>query len=154
MQRILALAIVAFLIYVVLTQGLPWLKGQLGPESAGQGGRAGGETEHRCVEAAWQANETLAGQIRSFSRPPVDAELWGISFAEVVREIGSAEIECGSCLTEACDKAGTAVAEIRELALQFDDAVRGDPTGWRNPARRQERINRLLNEARTLAGGF
>lgn len=154
MGRILSLAIVAFLIYIVLTQGLPWLKGQLGAESGGEASGGGGEREYRCVETAWQANETLISQIRSFSRPPVDAEMWGVAFAEVMRDIGTAEVECGTCLTAACGKAGTAAAELRDLAMQFDGVVRGDASGWSNPARQQERINQLLDDARTLAGGF
>ena len=151
MGRILTLAIIAIVVYVAYTQGLPWLKEALSlepSEEVGGPGRGGGS---RCVETAWRASEKLAGEVRH-ARPPVDLDAWGISYQEISRAIGTAEIECSSCLAEACRKAQAAVSELRGLALQFDDMARGDRQGMGNPAHQMERIHRLLNEARALAG--
>ena len=153
MGRIVTLLIVLFLIYFIYTQSLPWLKQSLGLETDQEVGGAVPGGQSRCVRTAWQANETFAGQVRLFPGPPVDPLEWAISFQQITRGIGAAEIACSSCLSEACRKAATAASELRSLSLQFDDMVRGDQRGWSNPATQQERINRLLNEARRLDAG-
>ncbi len=152
MGRFITLLVALVLVGFVYTQSLPRLKQSVGLETDPVGGAVPGG-QNRCVETARRANETFAGRVRLFPGQAIDPLEWTISFQEIIREIGAAEIACSSCLSEACRKAATAASELRSLSLQFDEMVRGDQRGWSNPATQQERINRLLNEASRLDTG-
>ena len=153
MGRIITLLVVLVLVYFIYAQSLPWLKQSLGLETDQEVGGVVPGSQRRCVETAWQANETFVGQVRLFPGPPIDPLEWAVSFQQITRGIGAAEIACSSCLSEACRKAATAASELRSLSLQFDDMARRDQLGWGNRATQQERINRLLSEARRLNPG-
>jgi hypothetical protein len=153
MGRIITLLVVLVLVYFIYAQSLPWLKQSLGVETDQEVGGVVPGGESRCVETAWQANETFVGQVRLFPGPPIDPLEWSVSFQLITRGIGAAEIACSSCLSEACRKAATAASELRSLSLQFDDMARRNQLGWGNRTTQQERINRLLNEARRLNPG-
>ena len=64
--------------------------------------------------------------------------------------LAAAENAC-SCSTEACAKGTDAVYELRTMFDEFNDIAHGNPMGIGNPARRQERVFALLNQARGLA---
>ena len=49
-------------------------------------------------------------------------------------------------------KAVEAAGELRMMYSQFDSMARGTATGFGNPARHQEKVFDLLDEARALAG--
>ncbi len=151
MGRIVTLIVVLAVVYFAYTQGLPVLKQRLGLEPQEDVGGSIPVGEARCVETAGRANRTLGQQVRQFARPPADSEMWSISYQQITGDIGAAEAACAGCLSEACRKATAAVSEMRSLAMQIDDTVRGDLGGMSNPATKQERINRLLDEARSLA---
>jgi len=150
MGRIITLLVVLVLVYFIYAQSLPWLKRSLGVETDQEVGGVVPGSQSRCVETAWQANETFVGQVRLFPGPPIDPLEWAVSFQQITRGIGAAEIACSSCLSEACRRAATAASEMRSLSLRFDDMARRNQLGWSNAAPQQVRINQLLNEALRL----
>ncbi len=154
MGGFIKLIVIGILGYFVVTQGLPMIKEKFGDRPRGAMTESASEAGlSACIGAAEQANSTLSGQIRQFSRPPIDSQAWGFAFTEISRDIGAAEIQCGSCFSESCAAAGSAVAEMRAMALQFDGMASGNSRGFSNPASRQERIDGLLQQARSLSGG-
>ena len=140
-------AVLAVLIYFAVTQGLPWLKTAMGSGSTGvalDGGSA------YCIDQASAASDTIADELVANARPPVDASLWSLAVMRAGSALGAAENAC-SCPTAACNKGLRAVDELRVLFDDLDQIARGNPLGVGNPARRQERVYELLNEARSMA---
>jgi hypothetical protein len=146
MGRLLAVAIVAVIIYIALTQGMPWLQTAMG---SGGGSSEGGESVF-CISQASAASDAITDELIPHARPPVDAGVWGTALVRVGRALAAAENAC-SCPTAACNKGTDAVYELRTMFDEFDDYARGNPMGIANPARRQERVYELLNQARDLA---
>jgi len=147
MSRLLGLAIIAVIIYFALTQGLPWLKTAMG---SGAGSSAEDSESSYCVAEANAASDAISDELIPNARPPVDAGVWGTALVRVAGALAAAENAC-SCPTAACAKGSDAVYELRAMFDEFDDIARGNPMGIGNPARRQERVYELLNEARALA---
>ncbi len=148
MSRLLGLAVIAAIIYFALTQGMPWLKTAMG--SGGGGGTAGGSDSSYCVGEANAASDAISDELIPNARPPVDSGVWGTAVVRVAGALAAAE-NAWSCPTAACGKGYDAVHELRTMFDEFDDIARGNPMGIGNPARRQERVYELLNEARALA---
>ena len=146
MSKLLGLAILAILIYLVLTQGMPWLKTSMG---SGAGPDDGGESAY-CISQVDAASDAIADELIPNARPPVDAGVWGTVLVRVGGRLAAAENAC-SCPTAACAKGTDAVHELRTMFDELDDMARGNPMGFGNPARRQERVYSLLDEARALA---
>ena len=145
--RLLAVAILAVIIYYALTQGLPWLKTAM---DSGGGASAEGDESAFCISRAGAASDSVTDELIPNARPPVDSAVWGTVLVRVAGALAEAERAC-ACPTEACAKGSDAVYELRAMFDEFDDIARGNPMGIGNPARRQERVYELLNEARALA---
>jgi len=145
--RLLAIAILAVVVYYALTQGLPWLKTAMG---SGAGGSDEDSESSYCVAQANAASDAITDELIPNARPPVDSGVWGTALVRVGGALAAAENAC-SCPTAACAKGSDAVYELRTMFDEFDDIARGNPMGIGNPARRQERVYELLNEARALA---
>ena len=146
MGRLLALAIIAGVIYLALTQGMPWLKTAVG---SGAGAAGGGESAD-CVARASDASDTVAGELVPQARPPVDTAVWGTVLLRAGGALAQAETAC-ACPADACATATEAIYELRAMFDELDDIARGNPMGIGNPARRQERVNQLLDRARAEA---
>ena len=152
MRKLVGLAVVAFLLYQGYKTGLPWIQdrleiGRLGSTPVGEHGES-----MLCVELAEQANATFGDMVRQFSNPPIDQQAWTLAFISINGDIGSAQSACG-CSSEACNTAALAVSRLRDLALSFDGIARGNARGIGNPASQQARIDELLGDARSQAGG-
>jgi hypothetical protein len=147
MSRLLGLAIIAVIIYFVLTQGMPWLQTAMG---SGGGGGDADDGSAFCISQANAASDAISDELIPNARPPVDSSVWGTALVRVGRALAAAENAC-SCSTAACAKGTDAVHELRAMFDEFDDIARGNPMGIGNPARRQEQVYALLNEARDLA---
>jgi hypothetical protein len=145
--RLLAVAILAILGYYLLTTGMPWLKTAMG--SGGGSSAEGGESMF-CISEASAASDAITDELIPNARPPVDSGVWGTALVRVGRALAAAENAC-SCPTAACAKGSDAVHELRAMFDELDDIARGNPMGIGNPARRQEEVYALLNEARDLA---
>jgi hypothetical protein len=145
--RLLALAILAVVVYYALTEGLPWLRTAMDSGSAA----SEGSTESAlCVSQADAASQSVVDELIPTARPGVDGAVWGTVLVRVAGALAEAERAC-SCPTAACAKGYEAVREMRGMFDEFDDIARGNPMGISNPANRQERVYQLLDEARALA---
>ena len=148
--QILAIVIVGYYAYTV---GLPWARENIDalggkPTAESQAAEGAGA----CVAEAGRANDQFASEVRQLIRPPVDQAVWSSALIRLGGGLSAAESAC-SCAHEACDRATEAMYELRGLLSLFDDMVNGRTQTFANPAVLQERVDRLLNEARALAGG-
>ena len=143
MRGLLKLVVVAVIAYFAYTEGLPLLKQKLEPTPAAavESERAG-----RCVSRARDASRVLADHLRQFAQPPVDPGAWAAALVHTAGELSTADGAC-RCSEPACRPASRALAEMRKLLDQFDRAVRGDGSGFGNPAAYREEIDRLLDNA-------
>jgi hypothetical protein len=149
MDRVVKVAVVLALLYLAYAKGLPWLKTFFnGSEGTSSTSVAGGGS--RCVDLASQASTALGGEIGRFRQPPVDLGAWGDAFSRVQARISEAQVECG-CPLASCRKASEALLTLDSLLNDLDTTFRGDAAHPGNPARRQERVDGLLDEARRLA---
>ena len=153
LSRIVSLAVVMGIVYLALTRGLPWIREQIAPTARSYEATDGETSDPAgpCIESVARANDSLGQMVRRFGTGPVDADEWSTVGWEVEGEIRDAEMTC-TCLSEACRKAAEAAGELRTMYSQFDASARGTATGYSNPARNQERVFDLLDEARSLAG--
>ena len=145
--RLIALAILAAIVYYAVTQGMPWLQTAMGAKGGGSGE---GSESADCIAQANDASDAIADELIPNARPPVDSGVWGTVLVRVAGALAAADNAC-SCPTAACAKGADAVYELRTMFDEFDDIARGNPMGIGNPARRQERVYDLLDEARALA---
>jgi hypothetical protein len=153
LSRLVSFAVVMALVYFALTRGLPWIREQIAP-TARSYEAADGDTAApagACIESVARANDSLGQLVRRFGTGPVDADEWSTNSWAIESELRDAEMTC-TCLSEACRKAAEAASELRTMYSQFDAMARGTATGYGNPARNQERVFDLLDEARSLAG--
>jgi hypothetical protein len=81
--------------------------------------------------------------------PPVDASAWSSFRSDVNGAISSARNGCG-CPEESCRKAKEAMSDLSSLVNDMDAAVRSGGPPTVDVVRAQERIDSLLDEARTL----
>lgn len=146
LNRVLTLAVLIALAYFSYTRVVPWLRGEFAA-GADLGTPHPDARAGECVGSAVEANATLTESARRFKSPPVDRDSWSAAVWEIEREIQSAAAAC-ICVSEACLKANQALDEIRLALASLDRVVQGDAAGFSNPARDQERIQALLEEAR------
>lgn len=150
---IVKLLVVAVLLWFAVTEGWPWLKRELdrmGHRSPAAEVEEGAGEGTECVIAAGRASEALGETLRRFRTPPYDLGAWENATTALEDRIWTAESACG-CALDSCGRASEALAELRDLVHSVDGVVRGDATAFRNPARQQERIDELLDQARDLA---
>ena len=145
--KLLALAIIAAIAYFALTQGVPWIKKEMGA-----GPKSGDDASESafCIDQATAAAAAISDELLPAARPPVDSAVWGTVLVRVTGDLAAAERAC-ACPTAACGQAFMAIQELRSVYDQLNDVVRGSPMGIGNPARSQERAYQLLDEARDLA---
>ena len=144
--KLLSLAVVLGLVYFVLTQAGPWLGRQMGQTGSSEFKDDGGASY--CVELAYSANAQLGDCVRQFGRPPADADAWSSARWDVESAISDASSSC-SCRSDACSLAQQALREMQEQLSQIDSLIQGTAAGYGNPARQQERILDLLEEAKS-----
>ena len=149
MAKIIKLAIIAFLLYLAYTEGLPLLR-QLGD---GVGGdvlpRSGGVGPTGCVGAAERASDLFGERVGRVSGPGTDPQVWDDFRRSVDDAIYEAQSQC-DCSMESCDKAREALSALGDQLAQFGERLRTG-TMAQNPVSQQTRIPRLLGEARELA---
>ena len=144
MAKIIKLALIAFLLYIAYTQGLPLLRQQLGE---GLGGDDLPRTG--CVAAAERASDVFGERIGRVSGPGTDPQLWEDFRRAVDDRIYEARSQC-DCRLESCDKAREALSALEGQLARFGERFRSG-TMAQNPAQQQVRVHRLIGEARELA---
>lgn len=150
LNRLITVAIVIGVAYVLLTKAVPMIFDQFSGTTVSTEGTASSE-DGRCVDQAVGANDLLTSTARQYGQPPVDVEAWSDAQWEIESQIQSAASACG-CMSDACRTASEAIDEMRGLLSNLDGMVRGNSPGFANPANQQERIYKLLNRAQTAAG--
>ncbi|MCH7664994.1 MAG: hypothetical protein IH936_03565 [Acidobacteria bacterium] len=151
MGGLIKLAILAAVVYFGYTQLLPRYRAHRESQAAHEEADQDSQQAHHCVSVAESVSSDFAGEIRQFSRPPVDAGMWSTFMIQTSGQLSSADSAC-RCPHEACTSAAAALLEQRRLLNRFDAMVRGTSTGISNPAVSLERINNLLARARSEAG--
>jgi len=153
LSRLVSFAIVMAIVYFALTRGLPWIREQIAPTARSYEATEGDTSDPAgpCIESVASANDSLGQLLRRFSSGPVDSDEWSTASWDIEAAIRDAEMTC-TCCSEACRKASEAAGELRMMYSQFDAMARGTATTYSNPARNQERVFDLLDEARSLAG--
>jgi hypothetical protein len=147
MGKLIAIAIVLGLAYLLLTNAQDWLGGSSGSSRGAIS--AEGQASEACIEAVEYANDVFAEELRQYSRPPINPDAWSDTMSSVEGLIGAAENSC-FCSTPACIKASEALGELRSLVFDFDSLASGSVSGWSNPGTKQETIQRILREAEAL----
>jgi hypothetical protein len=150
LNRLMTLAIGLAVVYLILTQAVPYLRDQFGSQPVSLGSDAD-STDSQCVGRAQQANDQLISMARSYGQPPVDVEGWSNSLWEIESELQTARSVC-NCSSEACEAASRALDEMSSLLSNLDGLVRGDSPGFANPGHQQEQILQYLEQARSAVG--
>jgi hypothetical protein len=145
MFKILRLAVIALVLYVVVKEASPWIKEQLG-----SGAPAAGDTGPvRCVYLADQANEHFGDRVGRVSGPGTDPAVWSEFLGGVRSRIGDAQRQC-RCDQLSCRQALQAMTTLEDLLNDLDLRATGGVME-RNAINRADEVNELLNGARALA---
>lgn len=145
MGKLLKGAIVVAILYFAVTQGLPWLKSQLG-----ELGPTGNSNQAICHAAAQRAADDFAASLRQFSSPPIDIEAWDDTVSASRHQIETADKNCRNCDHEACLETIGAVGGLERLLSSFDESVRAGRGIPLNGASQLDAVYDSLNRARSL----
>jgi hypothetical protein len=152
LNKVINLVLLVAVIYFGYTYVVPWFR-SLG---SGPGSRsftdAGGGEQGKCVDAARQAAEIFSEEMRSFSRPPIDADAWDRTSLRIENRIASADDAC-SCSRPACGTAQSGLSSLRELVGDFSRAARGDGAPPINAASTMNRVYDAFDLAAEQARG-
>lgn len=143
------LVILAVVVYGGYKYGLPWAKEKKLLPSFGGSTSSRTTQDEGCLGLALTASNVWSGGVGSFMSPPVDSGAWSNFRSDVEGAISTARDGCG-CPEESCRKAKEAMSELTGLVRDMDAAVRGSGPLGLDVVRTQERIDSLLDEARTL----
>ncbi|MGK2857710.1 MAG: hypothetical protein ACSLFQ_10940 [Thermoanaerobaculia bacterium] len=142
------LVILAVVVFAGYKFGLPWAQKQtFWPGTGSASSRV--ERDAGCLGPAEEAGAIWANGVARFMNPPVDAAAWGDFRSGVDIAISRAQSACG-CAEESCDKAREAMSALSSMVSEMDAAVRSGGPPASDIVRTQERIDNLLDEARTL----
>jgi hypothetical protein len=150
LNRVITLAVLLAIAYYSYTRVIPWIRNQSATAADLETPR-GDAGASDCVDSVVEANATLTESAIRFKSPPIDVDSWSATVWEIEREIQSAAASC-ICPSEACLKGNQALDAIRLALANLEGLVRGDASGFSNPARDQERIQQLIEEARGAVG--
>lgn len=149
-SRIVKVVVVIAIVYFGYTQVVPWVKSVGGGSGATDSGFSDGGAS-RCIDLAGRASSTLGSELRQYTKPPFDLVDWSATVNKVEMKIYEANSNC-RCSAPGCNEARQALSEIKSLLVTFDGMVRGDTSGFTNPAAQLQEADRLLDEARYAAG--
>ena len=151
--RIIKLAVVIVIVYFAYTQVLPWVKnfgGGIGDTGSSETGFSDGGAR-RCIDLTSRASSTLGSELRQYTKPPFDLVDWSATVHKVEMKIYEADSDC-RCSAPGCSEARQALSEIKSLLATFDGMIRGNTSGFSNPAEQLQEADRLIEEARYAAG--
>jgi hypothetical protein len=150
MRGLIKLAIIAAVVYVGYSRGLPWLEERKQSKSVESEANAQTTQSSNCVGLARDASESLGRDLVPLAMPPVDRAVWANALIEVGGTLARADDAC-RCGTDACLEASLALSELRQMVDKFNSGVRGG-VPMTNPAFYQERVDRHLDKAQRLIG--
>ena len=140
MARVARLAVLAVLLFVAFSHGLPWVRDQLGMFTATEG-------PGLCVSLADRANDTFSDGLGSASASG-DSQVWGGFVGRVQVGTQRAKGAC-TCQESSCGRTLQALGELESLLDRLDVRARGGTLGRIRPDA-QQHVNQLLAEARDL----
>jgi len=154
MMRILRFVAIAFILFIGLTEVIPWIRNRV--EGISQQKIVGrpdplldGEAS-TCVHLAVQASLRVGDEIHGAKPPPGDSSGWTAVSDEISNQINEAEDAC-TCSEAGCSSARQAMGELSSLVSDINLMIGGQAAGAVSLANRQERIDVLLNRARVEA---
>jgi len=153
MVKILRWLVLALLLYLGLTEGIPWVREQIGGvtrDSLRGRDLPSNEGPLRCVHLAEDASASIGVQVRYLAATPGDPVAWEQASVPINNLIRDAEFAC-ACPGAACENARQALAGMDELVRSLDGIMGGRATTGLDLARQQEEINTLLGRARAHA---
>lgn len=147
MIKLIKLAIVIGIVYLVVTQAKPFVE-RVTEVGDGLSRRSPGVSQGHCLRTADGASESFGREMRNFAKPPFDLDEWDRFLEDWKGQLYEAESAC-SCPRSSCQRASEALAALSDLVEDFDNSLRGGPPASR-VADRMDRVNRLLKRARDL----
>lgn len=105
--------------------------------------------DNNCVKRAEAASEKWGSGLGRFANPPYDMSAWSGFRGEVDAKIDAATADC-NCAEESCQKATSAMRDLRGLVSEMDSAIRNGSSMPDDAVQRQERIDNQINEAADL----
>ena len=151
MRKLLFLAVLAVGAYFAYTEGLPRYRAHQESQEAEREADTEAAQARTCILAADGLARDLLPEIRQFAQPSANTSAWSTLMLQMSGQLSAADANC-RCATDACASAGAALLEMRRLLNQVDSTVRGLSSTMPNLPRAQERIDRLLDRARSEAG--
>jgi hypothetical protein len=153
MNKIINVILLVAAIWAGYTYIVPWFK-SLGTGSSSRALTATGTGEEAdCVIAAREAAQVFGDEMRSFSKPPIDANDWDRTWLRIENRIGAADDKCG-CSRPGCQTAQGALADLRRLGDDFSRAADGDRSPPVNAASTLSRVYDNLDTAAAQSRGL
>ena len=146
MDRLVKLIIVAVVLFLLWTKGVPWLKSKVEGTSGPPSSKS---TKASCADRAQTAFNRWADGLGSFVSPPYDTAAWSSFRSEVEGAISRAESECG-CARDSCSAARDAMGNLRRLLSDVDSAINAGTPPPMDVPQNQERVENGINEASSL----
>jgi hypothetical protein len=141
------LAVVAVAI-VLWKVALPWAKKQNFFSSGSTSTAA--TSDGGCIRGAQRASDRWGTGLSQFINPPYDLSAWASFRSDVDARIAAAESDC-ACSADSCEKARSALRELRSLVSALDSSIRAGSAPPGDIVQRQEAIDDRLSEAADLA---
>lgn len=149
MRTILKLIVLAAVAVAVVQYVLPAIQAkQPGARTSLEASAPSESGVWDCVEAASAANESFVAATRAAAVPTDGGTGYSTIVADARAQIEEARARC-SCEHVACGKADGALDALEAVVNSYADMLTG--TALSNPATAQERVVRLLAEAREAA---
>lgn len=148
MKRVVQIAVVIVLAFVIWKYGKPWFNEHI---TRGDGGSsaavAGPGDSAACAQQAERASNIWGSGLARFANPPYDLAAWGEHRSRVTEAIALAEAHC-LCAEENCRKVREAMGELRSLVGDLDSSIRNGTPPPGDVVQRQERIDNTIEAAR------
>jgi hypothetical protein len=152
MTRVLKLAIVAVVLYVLWTKVVqPWAHKPVditGVSAARSQATAMGAPT--CPESAAAASQIWGSGLGAFANPPYDIGQWGAFRSRVDTALATADGACLACSSESCLKAREAVSNLRAVVSSVDSTIRSGSAPPSDIVQQQEKIDNDIEAARQL----
>lgn len=158
--RVILVLVVAYALWTVV---IPWMRSHGSfdqvtlptsldrnspePEAGGQGASV-----EACLAAADSANDQVTYRLRDLRDPASAAKRWESMSQPLHDEVQTASDAC-TCAAPACQRASDAMAALDDLIGQFDSTFDGRAESLPDVGMGEREVQRLLQEARTLAAG-
>ena len=150
MKRLIQIAVVVLIAYLIWKKGMPWIETHFSGKSAALS--TSDAANSTCVELAEHASELWGSGIGRFANPPYDLGAWGEFRTRVDTAIAKADSLC-NCDDEACTKSHQAMGDLRTLVADLDGSIRGGSAPPGDIVQRQEQIDNTINAARDSLRG-